>query len=151
METRMKIPAGAWIVVADGQKALFLRNAGTAVDPALHLIEKDVLDNPPTREQGADRPGRYPDAGQGRSSVEQTDWHEFEKARFAKEIAAHLNHAAGHGAFDDLLLVAPASTLGELRPALDQNATAYLRAEIEKDLTNHPVPKILAHIEDIDG
>jgi len=147
----MLIPTGSWVVVADGQKALFLRNAGTAQKPSLHLIEKDVLENPPTRDQGADRPGRFPDAGQGRSSVEQTDWHEFEKTRFAKGIAAHLNRAAGVGAFDTLYLIAPASTLGELRANLDGKAKAHLRAEIEKDLTNHPVAKIAATLLDFES
>lgn len=147
----MLIPTGSWIVVADGQKALFLRNAGPAKSPTLHLIEKDVLENPPTRDQGTDRPGRFPDAGQGRSSVEQTDWHEFEKTRFAKSIAAHLNRAAASGGFDDLYLIAPASTLGELRAALNGKAKAQLRAEIEKDLTNHPVPKIAAALSDFES
>jgi len=147
----MFVPTRTWIVVADGQKALFLRNGGTARKPALHLIEKDVLENPPTREHGTDRPGRYPSAGAGRTSVEQTDWHEFEKTRFAKDVAAHLNKAAGNGEFEDLILVAPASTIGELRPALDQAATVRLRGTIEKDLTNHPVAKIQSILSEFEG
>ena len=147
----MLVPTGTWIVVADGEKALFLRNAGVADAPELHLIEKEVLENPPTREQGTDRPGRYPDAGQGRSSVEQTDWHEFEKTRFAKSVAAHLNRAAEVQSFDDLILIAPAPTLGDLRPALDKKVQGTLRGEIEKDLTNHPVPKIAAALTDFQG
>jgi protein required for attachment to host cells len=147
----MKIPANAWVVIADGEKALFLQNTGTGVEPVLHLVEKDVLENPPTREQGTDRPGRLPGNGQGRSSVEQTDWHEFEKSLFARDVAKHLNHAAAKGAIDDLFLVAPPATLGALRLALDGEVSKRLRAEIEKDLTNHPVPGILAHLKDFDG
>lgn len=146
----MKIPTGTWIVVADGEKALFLENTGTALKPDLQLIEKDILDNPPTRDQGTDKPGRMPDAGIGRSSVEQTDWHEFEKSRFAKDVGAHLNRAAEQGAFKALILIAPAPTLGDLRPTLDATVSERLRAEIEKDLTNHPLPKILSLIDDLD-
>lgn len=140
----MLIPTGSWIVVADGKKALFLQNTGTAIEPVLHLIEKEVLNNPPTREQGTDRPGRYPSGGNAMSGVEQTDWHESEKSRFAKDVAKHLNKAAHADAFSDLFLIAPPSTIGDLQPELDAKVTSRLRAKIEKDLTNHPVPKIVA-------
>ncbi len=140
----MKIPSDAWVVVADGQKALFLKNAGTAIEPALSLFKKEVLQNPPTREQGTDRPGRYPGGGTAMSGVEQTDWHEFEKTRFAHEVGERLNRAAQAGTFANLILVAPARALGELRNALSPAVSGLLRAEIEKDLTNHPISAILA-------
>ena len=50
---------GAFTVfVGDGQKALFLRNAGDAT--LLNLTTEHVFtdENPPTHEQGTDRPGR---------------------------------------------------------------------------------------------
>jgi protein required for attachment to host cells len=46
------------VFVGDGQKALFLRNTGDAT--LLNLTTAQVLtdENPPTHEQGTDRPGR---------------------------------------------------------------------------------------------
>ena len=146
----MKIPTNTWVVVADGQKAIFLQNTGTAIKPVLHLIEKDELENPPTREQGTDRPGRYPSGGAAMSAVEQTDWHEFEKTRFAHEVGERLNRATQAGTLSDLVLVAPARALGELRNTLSPAVSALLRAEIEKDLTNHPVDAILALLDDFE-
>ena len=53
----MEIPAGAWILVADGKKALLLRNDGEELYPNLHVIKKSVQENPATHVQGTDRPG----------------------------------------------------------------------------------------------
>src|SRR5713101_1903162 len=52
------IPHDSLILVGDGQKALFLRNRGSAQH--VDLVVERILerDNPPTREQGTDRPGR---------------------------------------------------------------------------------------------
>jgi protein required for attachment to host cells len=43
-------------------------------------------ENPPTREQGTDRPGRvHVRIGPTRSAVEDTDWHRLAEERFAVE------------------------------------------------------------------
>lgn len=46
-----------WVLVADGEKALFLRNEGDAEYPNLEVVREMHDDNPPTREQGTDQPG----------------------------------------------------------------------------------------------
>ena len=54
---RLSIPHDALVFVGDGQKALFLRNAGDATLPNL-TTERVLTDaNLPAREQGTDRPG----------------------------------------------------------------------------------------------
>ena len=71
-------------------------------------------DNPPTREQGSDRPGRYNDGPSvHRSAVEDTDWHRLGKERFADEIAERLYKLAHRGDFDEIVLIAPPLVLGE--------------------------------------
>ncbi len=52
------IPRNSLILVGDGQKALFLRNRGSA--QRIDLVVERILEqeNPATREQGTDRPGR---------------------------------------------------------------------------------------------
>ena len=54
----MKIASDAWILVADGEKYLVLRNEGSPAAPHLQVIRESEAENPPTREQGSDRPGR---------------------------------------------------------------------------------------------
>jgi hypothetical protein len=59
-----------------GQKALFLRNRGSALD--VDLVVEQILeqDNPATREQGTDRPGQSTASpAVARSAMEQVDWH----------------------------------------------------------------------------
>jgi protein required for attachment to host cells len=133
-----------WILVGDGRKALMLRNDGTPQHPSLNVV--DVLRdgaNPPTHAQGADRPGRVMQSANGkRSAVEQTDWHEIAEERFATAIAQKLNAAANSDRFEKLILVAPPNTLAALRKNLDSKATQRIVAEVNKDLTKHPVPEI---------
>ena len=137
------IPAGALVVVADGRRARFLRNRGTPRH--VELITKHELEqeNPPTHEQGTDRPGRFagPD-GFSRSAVEQTDWHRLAEERFATEIAAMLYRMAHAHAFNELIVIAPPKALGVLRAAFHPEVTTRVVAEFAKDLTALPVPEL---------
>lgn len=137
-----------WAVVADGAKALILVNEGTDARPVMSVLDKARLDsNPPTREQGTDRPGRMPDPGAGqRSAMEVTDWHELAEAGFLRDFAERLNRAAEAGRFERLILVAPPKALGTLRPALGAATRSRIVAEIGSDLTGHPVSEIERHI-----
>ena len=138
------IPHDSWILVGDGRKALMLRNSGTPQRPQLTVL--DVLrdkTNPPTREQGTDRPGRaMSSTGSARSAVEQTDWHEIAEEKFALTVASRLDGAARKGEFEQLVLVAPPHTLSALRKHLDANTLQRVIAEVDKDLTKHPIPEI---------
>jgi protein required for attachment to host cells len=138
------IAHNTWILVGDGRKALMLRNDGTPQDPSLQVVEvlKDD-DNPPTHAQGTDRPGRsFQSKGSRRSSVEQTDWHEQAEERFAASVASRLGEALNGNRFEKLILVAPPNTLATLRKKLDTKTAERVVAEIDKDLTKHPVPEI---------
>lgn len=132
-----------WVVVADGEKALFLYNEGDGLHPNLKVFREFEHENPPSREQGSDRPGRYADASSvRRGAVENTDWHRIEKERFAKEISERLYKYAHAGRFDSLVLVAPPTVLGDLRKEIHQEVSDRIVAEVAKDLTGHPVDRI---------
>ncbi|MGS4883403.1 host attachment family protein [Roseibium sp. MB-4] len=132
-----------WVVVADGEKALFLRNDGDEQHPNLSVFKKESQDNPPTREQGTDRPGRMFDGGPGhRSSVANADWHELAEEDFASDLADILYKRAHEGKFDELVLVAAPAALGQIRKALHKEVSDRVLAEVDKDLTNHPVDEI---------
>ena len=79
--TRLKIPHNAFVFVGDGRKALFQRNEGDEKFPNLKTESVFEDNNPPTHDQGSERPGRVSkalDSGQ-RSAVEQVDWHHIEE------------------------------------------------------------------------
>jgi protein required for attachment to host cells len=139
----MRIDNGTWVLVADGEKYLLLRNRGDAELVDLRVIRHGETENPPTHAQGTDRPGRMDDpGGPGRSAVQETDWHRLEKERFARDLAERLRLAALAGRFGSLVLVADPRTLGVLRPELHKAVTERLAGEVDKDLTGMPVPEI---------
>lgn len=133
----------AWVIVADGEKALFLRNEGDEKFPDLEVFREIQEDNPRTRQQGTDRPGRLSDGpSPHKSAVQETDWHRIEKERFAKDIAARLYKAAHRGDYEKLVIVAPPLVLGELRKELHKEVSDRLVAEVAKTLTNHTIDEI---------
>ena len=151
----MKIPQGSIVLVADGRKSLFLRNAGSPVSPNLVVEEKEVRENPPDRDQASDAPGRaFTAAGSPRnrgavsmganhrSAYEETDFHDLEEDRFAAETSETLRMRALGNDFAALIVGAPSRTLGMLRKRYHKEVEARLHAEIPKDLVNMPVQEI---------
>ncbi len=141
--TNIAVHNGAWVLVGDGRRALFLENHGDPDVLDLRVIEARVEDNPATRDQGTDAPGRaFASRGGPRSSLETTDWHELEKEHFADRIAETINKAAETGEMKEVVLIAPPRVLGELRKHLSVKAQAKVKGEIDKDLTRHPISEI---------
>ena len=139
----ISVPYDAWVLIADGEKALFLKNLTDAQDPHLEVVRKEEQENPKDIDQSANRPGRMPDNGPGqRSAMDDTDWHQLAKDRFAGELAEILYRKAHQGAFDRIVLVAPPHTLGELRREIHKEVADRVVAEVPKTLTNHPVDQI---------
>jgi protein required for attachment to host cells len=137
------IPHDAWILVGDGEKALFFRNEGDEEHPNFEVLRILEHDNPPTREQGTDTPGRFNDGPSiQRSAVEETDWHRLEKERFATEIADKLYEFGHRNAYSSLIVVAPPLVMGKLRKSFHREVADRVIAEINKTLTNHPVDRM---------
>ncbi len=145
---KLAIPHDAFVFVGDGRKALFLRNAGDEKFPNLVTERVFADEDPPTHEQGTDRPGRaFPGAhATARSALEATDWHEIEEHRFTQRVSAALETLVRQRAAPALLIVAPPRTLADLRRALHPDVKARIVGEIDKDLTKHPVWEIEQHI-----
>jgi protein required for attachment to host cells len=145
----LHIPRDAFIFVGDGRKALFLRNAGD--EKFLNLKAECVIidDNPPTHEQGSDRPGRaFKRAGTNlRSGVEDTDWHDLEEHRFAQRVATAMERLVRERKVKAFVVVAPPRTLADLRHAFHADVKKRIIAEIDKDLTKHPVHEIEKHLD----
>ena len=142
-EPKAYVPHNTLVLVGDGQKALFLRNKGNA--QRVDLVVERILEweNPPTREQGSDRPGRSnASVGVARSAMDEVDWHYLAKERFASELAEALYRHAHDNRFEKLVVIAPAKILGNLRKAFHAEVVDRITAEIPKELTSHPVEEI---------
>ncbi len=139
----MRIPHDALVLVADGRKSLFLRNKGDA--EALNLVVEDQHAHADLKdgEMKSDAPGRsFSSVGSRRSAIEEPDYHQIEEDRFAADTAALLSKHAHANGFEQLIIVAPPRTLGELRQHYDKAVAAKIVAEIDKDLVNHPIKKL---------
>jgi protein required for attachment to host cells len=144
----VRIPHNAYVFVGDGRKALFLRNDGNQKFPKLRAEKVFEDENPPTHEQGTDRPGRLSETAVvgRRSAVEPTDWHDLGEHRFARNVAAAIEQVIRAGKTKILIVVAPPKTLADLRAAFHADVKACITAEINKDLTSHPIGEIERHL-----
>lgn len=132
-----------WVVVADSEKALFLRNKTDGEDPFLEVVRKTEQENPKDIDQSANRPGRMAGSSHGtRSALDDTDWHELAKDRFATDLSDRLYKRVHSGDMQRIVLVAAPQILGALRDHLHPEVRARVVGEIDKTLTNHPVTEI---------
>jgi len=144
---KIAVPHDAFVFVGDGRKALFLRNEGDEKFPNLKTERVFLDNNPPTHEQGSDKPGRaFSSVGHGRSSVEPTDWHDIEAHRFADHVAAAFEKLVRERGVKSLVVVAPPRTLAELRKVFHPDVKRRISAEIAKDLTREPIYEIEKHL-----
>jgi protein required for attachment to host cells len=130
-----------WIVVADGARGRFYRPSEES--KKLVSVGPASLVAPQSRQRArdlkSDKPGRrYSSSRSGvRHALEPPhDYHKLEKHRFMATLAAALDDACERRAFDELVLVAPRRSLGELRSLLSKRVQGRVRLEVPKDLTN---------------
>ena len=138
---KLRIGHRTWVLVADGTKALFLRNDGDELHPNLKVIDVEEQPSLSTREQGTDRPGRN-NRGRpsyNRSAMEPTDLHQLAEDQFAKNLADTMNGAALANRFEKLVVIAPPRVLAELRARFHKETQGRIVAELDKTLTGLPV------------
>ncbi len=138
-----KLKKNTLVVVMDSEKALFLRNLTDHQNPNFEVEDQEGQNNPSDIDQSANRPGRMPDTGVGhKSAMDDTDWHELAKDRFAKDLSDLLYKEAHAGDFEHLVIAASPQVLGVLRDEMHKEVLSRLVMDIPKTLTNHPVDEI---------
>lgn len=141
-----------WILIADGDQAKVFEHRGPG--KGLQVVdgmtfEQEALQ---AREIMADRPGRASAAGGAgsRSAMEySSDPVAVRERRFVESVAERLEKALQEGAFERLIVAAAPTALGDLRPALSKTLKETIVAELPKDLTNIPTPKLEAHFAEL--
>ncbi len=123
------IPTNALVVVADGGKAILLRNTGKGSDVSLReerrMGPKDLAEEGPSGSRPEDQ------------TPKQTD-----EATFAKQLAQSLYRMHHRGDFESLVLIVDPQTLGQLRSAMHKMVEASVVRTLSKDLTNHSTSDI---------
>ena len=139
----MPIANNALVLVTDGRKTLFFRNHGDINQIDLRTEAHDERTDASDSEMKTDAPGStHQSTGNGRSSYEETDFHQLEEDRWAKAAAADVNKRALAHDFNALAIIAPPKTLGELRKQLHKEAARRVVCEIAKEMTGHTIADI---------
>jgi protein required for attachment to host cells len=138
-----------WILIADGARAKVYQNNGPGTGLRETRFPEMLGAHEPSKDINADRPGRMQSAPGGavHRMDHPADPHRQQKRIFAKDIAEFLKSQERDNAFDELVIVAPAKTLGDLRDVLEKSVASHVKIEIAKDLTQfsmHELPKHLA-------
>lgn len=123
-----KIPAGTWIVVADGAGARVFTNTGD--ENKISLRQDDLLSQDDSLETG---PGNVP---KDKSDAD------LGEASFSRELAQRINDAALKNQFEHIVLIADPQSLGRMRPLLHKETLSRMVGELAKTLTNSPVEDI---------
>jgi protein required for attachment to host cells len=145
-------PVKTLVVLVDGERARFLSGIGRCM--TFQSVAPGEMEDPeagkPNRDLASDKPGRTASSKDGiRSSMETTDFHRREKQLFARSVAGIVDKIAGDPTYDRLVLVAPPSTLGELRAHLNKHTTGRITGEVAKDLTKIPDHELRSHLEGV--
>jgi protein required for attachment to host cells len=78
--------------------------------------------------------------------VTQTDWHDLEEHKFARDVAAALEKIVRECKAETLIVIAPPRALADLRKAFHDDVKKKIVAEIDKDLTKLPLYEIEKHL-----
>ncbi len=139
----VELKQGTWVVIADGEKALFMENITDAEDPNLVVVSVEEQDTQSASSKPSDRAGRRPDTGPNqKSALGEAAWKTHAKSLFVQDLANLLNKRGLKGAYRQLVLVASPQVLGLLRRRLHSKVLSKVIAEVDKTLTNHPLHKV---------
>lgn len=144
----MPLPHNALVLVADGRKILFYRNNGDENQIDLRTEAHDEREDRKDSDIKTDAPGvQQQSAGYGRSTYEETDFHQQEEDRWVKDAADELRKRVLRNDFDALAVVAPPKALGVLRKALHKEVEKRIVLTINKEMTDRPIPDIEALLD----
>ena len=139
----MALPNNALVLVVDGRKMLFFRNHGDENQIDLRTEAHDEREDAYDREMKTDAPGAVQQsAGYGRSTYEETDFHQLEEDRWTKDAAEELNRRALANDFDALAIIAPPKALGVLRKELHKEVEKRIVCTVNKEMSGRPIPDI---------
>lgn len=136
-----------WILVADGSRARIFTKGYKKLE---NVMGQDFVgENLKDSEIYMDKAGRsYESANPMRHAYEpRTDWHQYNKELFAKELCAVLDKANENSEFDELIIISPPKTLGDIRGHLCKQTIAKVTAEIPKDVTKFTEHELMGYLE----
>ena len=139
----MPLANNALVLVTDGRKTLFFRNHGDVNQIDLRTEAHDERQDASDSEMKTDSAGaQQQSAGNGRSTYEETDFHQLEEDRWAKSAADDVNKRVLSQDFEALAIIAPPKALGTLRKELHKEVERRIVLTLNKEMTDRPIPDI---------
>ena len=141
----MPLPHDALVLVADGRKMLFFRNHGdeNQIDLGPKRTTRGRIAR--TARSRPTRPARTKQSfGYGRSTYEETDFHQQEEDRWIKDAADELKKRVLRNDFEALAIVAPPKALGVLKKCLHKEVERRIVCTVNKEMSGRPIPDIEA-------
>jgi protein required for attachment to host cells len=138
------LPNNALVLVTDGRKTLFFRNEGDQNQIDLRTEAHDERVDLKDSEMKTDAPGAIGQSAgySGRVAYEETDFHQLEEDRWAKDAAEELKKRALNNDFEALVIIAPPKLLGVLRKELHKEVERRIVLTLNKEMTDRPIPDI---------
>ena len=141
----MPLPHNALVLVADGRKMLFFRNLGDENQIDLRTEAHGARKERKDRDLRTDSPGTVKQsAGFGRSTYEETNFHQQEEDRWIKDAAEELKARVLRNDFEALAIVAPPKALGVLKKCLHKEVQKRIICTVNKEMSGRPIPDIEA-------
>ena len=128
----MKVPHGALVALANGERFKLMRNIGQPFEPKLESVEEyDLLLT--NFSAGV----RHQDpAGQRSGSTD------IDELAHGAAIAEWLNAQTLKGGIEAIVIAADPKTLGQIRQHCHKELESRIVGDLAKDLTNSPMPEI---------
>ena len=139
----MALPHNALVLVADGRKLLFLRNHGDRNQIDLRIEAHDERDGLKDHEIKSDAPGTTKQSfGFGAPAFDETDFHQQDKDRWARDAADELKRARAEERFRGAGDHRPAEDAERLSKELHKEVERRIVLTLTKEMTDRPIPDI---------
>lgn len=142
-----------WVLVADSGQARILelqrnpyvfRLVSERVSESQHLTNRELVSDAAGRALRPQGPGSH-------AMAPRSDPHDKAEDEFIRALAHTLHHAAGQGAFDDLVILADPRTLGRLRRCLSKEVAVRVTGEHDVNLATLPLSELEPRVRSILG
>jgi len=139
----MRIAQHTLVLIADGQRATFLRNSAKESAIRLEMLHNMAFFNEANRDLNTDRPGRTQVGMTERgASYEQTDVHQANEVLFLGGVIAAIDNIMNEHALTSIALIAEPRALGVLRQNLSLATMGKVILQLDKDYTKTPLPAL---------
>jgi len=141
----MRIDQQTLVLIADGQRATFLRNSAKGESISLEILHSMAFFNEANRDLNPDRPGHAQVGMTERgTSYEQNDVHQANEVSFLGGVTAAVDGVMTEHGLTKIALIAEPRALGVLRQNMPAAMMGKVISQLDKDYTKTPLPALEA-------